>query len=484
VLSYYSLPVSPYHLCQKYNTTMISTHIYVYGCVALLLTLFSSICSADTNFHRISYINVAKGDWSHYHQLFDGTYTHIITAFLLPDHHGQLLAVDAAQSFSLPLIKRAQAGGTNVLVAVGGMSVSYQIYLDIARNPTARQRFIHNVIRYMHEHGYDGVDLNFEGWFEGLTSTQRDHVIGLMRELAQAVKSSRADGQVTVPLAPLYWLPMSADCELVNSAWIDLAHHMSYDFDVGSNGANGPFRVPGRQQYLYPGEAVTERSVWGALNYLLNQGCRADKLTAGLPFYSTAKEPWEEIEHHRDWRQVPLHSQFLEKADPHSRAWVTDPHAVAAKVQAYQQLGLAGVMVWQVGHEGTSATLSKALLSAVRGRALPEEVNAAASVPRGPSPARDLPGSPPNALPREAVTQLTVRSDWGSGYCADVQVSNPQTFPLLWQVSLTLSDSITALWDAVYTHQDRQAIITGTAWNRILPPSQSTVFGFCATRHR
>src|SRR5262249_39514807 len=89
--------------------------------------------------------------------------------------------------------------------------------------------------------------------FEGLTTAQRDQGNDLMRELAQAVKSRSAYSQVTVPLAPLYWLPMSADCALVNSSWIDMAHHMSYDFDVGSNGVNGPWRVTGTQQYLYPG---------------------------------------------------------------------------------------------------------------------------------------------------------------------------------------------------------------------------------------
>jgi hypothetical protein len=460
--------------------------MYTYVCcyIALLFSLFVAIGYASAHFHRIAYINLAKDDWAHYQQLFDGTYTHIITAFLLPDYTGQLLAVDAARSFSLSLIKKAQAAGTKVLVAVGGMSISYQIYLDIAGHPAARQRFIQNIVRYVHEHGYDGVDLNFEGWFEGLTMAQRDQVNGLMRELAQAVKYSGADKQVTVPLAPLYWLPMGADCALVNSAWIDLAHHMSYDFDAGSNGANGPWRVPGSQQYLYPGDAVTERSVWGALNYLLRRGCRADKLTAAIPFYSTAKEPWGEVEHRHDWAQVPLHTQFLEKADPRSGVWVTDAHAVAAKVQVYQHLGLAGVMVWQVGHEGTDATLSKALLAAAQGRVLPEAVSGTASAPPGPSPERDLPASPPDAHARGAVTHLTVRSDWGSGYCADVRVSNPQPSSLLWQVSLTVGDTITTLWDAVYTQQGHQAIIRGTAWNRVLAPGQSIVFGFCAARRQ
>jgi hypothetical protein len=125
--------------------------IYVYCWIVLALSVFASICSAGPRFHRIAYIHVATDDWAQYQQLFDGTYTHIITAFLVPDSTGQLLAVDAAQSFPLPLIHKAQAVGTQVLVAIGGASVSYQIYLDIARNPSARQRFIQNVIRFVGE---------------------------------------------------------------------------------------------------------------------------------------------------------------------------------------------------------------------------------------------------------------------------------------------------------------------------------------------
>src|SRR5215510_12049038 len=134
-----------------------SMPIDIYYWDILVLSMFASVCYAGTRFHRIAYIHVATDDWAHYPQLFDGTYTHLITAFLIPDSTGQLLAVDAAQSFPLTLIHRAQAAGTQVLVAVGGASVSYQIYLDIARNPSVRKRFIQNVIRFVHERGHDGV---------------------------------------------------------------------------------------------------------------------------------------------------------------------------------------------------------------------------------------------------------------------------------------------------------------------------------------
>jgi cellulase/cellobiase CelA1 len=379
-------------------------------------------------------------------------------------------------------MKRAQAAGTHVLIAIGGASVNYQTYLDVAGNAVARHQFIQNVVRFVDERGYDGVDLNFEGWFEGLTGAQRDQVNGLMHEVAQAIKHTTAERLVTVPLAPLYWLPMSADCDLINSAWIDMGHHMSYDFDVGSNGANGPWRVPLTQQYLYPGLVVTERSVWGALNYLRSQGCRADKLTAGIPFYSTAKEAWEDLETRHDWRQVPLHPQFLEKSDPQSGVWVTDPGAVAAKVNVYQQLGLAGVIVWQVGHEGTSATLSQALLSATRGHVAGASEHGLPSAPSGAPPRHEFPAAPVEIQANGVMTHLTVRSDWGSGYCADVTVSNPRRVSLAWQVTLAVDDPITTLWDGTYTQEGQQAVVRGAAWNRVLAPGRSTIFGFCATR--
>jgi len=92
--------------------------------------------------------------------------------------------------------------------------------------------------------------------------------------------------------------------------------------------------------------------------------------------------------------------------------------------------------------------------------------------------------SPLPAQASAAMTHLTVRSDWGSGYCADVQVSNPHPFSLVWQVSLPIHDTIHTLWDAVYTQQGHEAVISGATWNKLLAPGQATVFGFCARRQQ
>jgi hypothetical protein len=63
-------------------------HSHVYCWVTVVLIVCASICYAGTHFHRIAYIDVATDDWANYQQLFDGTYTHIITAFLVPDSAG------------------------------------------------------------------------------------------------------------------------------------------------------------------------------------------------------------------------------------------------------------------------------------------------------------------------------------------------------------------------------------------------------------
>lgn len=140
---------------------------------------------------------------------------------------------------------------------------------------------------------------------------------------------------------------------------MDFAHHMGYSF---GGGPNGPWRAPGTIQYVWPGTEYTERSVYGALTYLQGKGCNMSKITGGLPYYATNQQPWNSVRNAADWPNVPLHPDYLEKKHPTQRYWVNDPDAVSAKVAAYRDFGLAGAMVWQVGHEGPARDLSAALV--------------------------------------------------------------------------------------------------------------------------
>lgn len=74
-------------------------------------------------------------------------------------------------------------------------------------------------------------------------------------------------------------------------------------------------------------------------------------------------------------------------------------------------------------------------------------------------------------------------SDWGAGYCADVEVRNASTAPLPWSLELPLQGRITQSWNtAVAALNDGKARFSGVEWNARLAGGSSTHFGFCAAR--
>lgn len=86
---------------------------------------------------------------------------------------------------------------------------------------------------------------------------------------------------------------------------------------------------------------------------------------------------------------------------------------------------------------------------------------------------------------------LTKTSDWGSGYCANVKVTNNTASPVDWNVNFSLASlgggTIYTFWNAVYTQSGNN--ITNVhanpayPWNKALKPGESTHdVGFCANR--
>lgn len=502
---------------------------------------------------RVGYIAYAYGgSWEQFSQLYDGTYTHLISAFYLPNTAGNLTPEAATSTFTPALRQLAQAAGTKVLFSIGGSAIHYTVYTAIADNPTARQNFVNNTLSLLQSGSYDGVDFNFEGWDSSMTAVHRDKVLGLLSDTAQAVKDANPAYVTTTALAALYYINLSADCALINSSRIDLAHHMGYTFNSNTSTPNGPWRAPGTIQYVWPGTEYTERSVYGALTYLQSKGCNMQKITGGMPYYATTEQAWNNVRSAANWPSVPLHTNYLEKQHPTQGYWVNDPAAIAAKVAAYRAFGLGGVMVWQVGHEGPTRDLSAALAetpppptptaTAGAATATPTIQPTATSAPsRTPTPTKTLvptrtpkptkaprftatptrtptPGATPTPTPTApapptatstrtptltptatASATLTatpasggdvcaiayqVTSDWGTGFGANVTVTNRSTTAWEgWRVTWTFpgNQQITSLWNGVYTQTGPAVQVTHASWNATVAPGASVQFGFNAS---
>jgi cellulase/cellobiase CelA1 len=95
------------------------------------------------------------------------------------------------------------------------------------------------------------------------------------------------------------------------------------------------------------------------------------------------------------------------------------------------------------------------------------------------------PVEPPPQLPPGSLTaKLVITGDWGSGYCAKVEVSNTsQVKAVGWAVELPVAGTPTGLWNGKYTLENGVMKLSGPDWKPDLAAGATwDSTGFCATR--
>ena len=73
-------------------------------------------------------------------------------------------------------------------------------------------------------------------------------------------------------------------------------------------------------------------------------------------------------------------------------------------------------------------------------------------------------------------------SNWGSGYCNTVTVTNVSTENIVWEITIEVPGTIGTPWNATIVSYGTGDDITfaGVNWNAELTPGNSAEFGFCA----
>jgi len=80
------------------------------------------------------------------------------------------------------------------------------------------------------------------------------------------------------------------------------------------------------------------------------------------------------------------------------------------------------------------------------------------------------------------TTDVYINDDWGSGYCAEVTVTNNTQSTSDWKVTFTTEGFLTDMWNASYTQSGDEITAEGVSWNNLVDPGKSVEFGFCADR--
>ena len=225
---------------------------------------YASWNSANLPYDKIEYSNL----------------THIIVAFGTPNADGSI-SFDDGIPFS-QLDSAAHAAGTKVMISLGGAS-SDANFSSATGDSALRASLINNVVTFLQNNNYDGVDID---WETPSNSTETAQLTSLIQEMRAKFNKTDSAWLITMAIPPGSYGGQNIDItSLVNS--VDWFNVMCYDF-VGSWSTYAGFNSP---LYQDPGDPNQAGSDSTAMVYWVSRESRStaiprNKLVLGIPFYS------------------------------------------------------------------------------------------------------------------------------------------------------------------------------------------------------
>ena len=204
--------------------------------------------------------------------------THISHSAIQTNADGSL---NVAAGFLEPmLLTNAHAAGVKVLISVFGGGASYATFAAMAGSAAARNNFENNIMTFIMEYGYDGVDIDWEGMSSAADTAS---YTALMTEFRTKFNAIEPPGTVWMITAAV---PMSAywgqwiDYPSIQSS-VDFFNLMNYDMHGGWSdhmGYNAPL-------FPNPSDPDGMSDVMGVDYMLVTRGVPASKVVMGMPFY-------------------------------------------------------------------------------------------------------------------------------------------------------------------------------------------------------
>ncbi|MDX2160371.1 MAG: glycoside hydrolase family 18 protein [bacterium] len=290
--------------------------------------------------------------------------------------------------------------GLQTLISVGGWNWSV-LFSDVAATPESRAIFAEQCVEFMVQYGFDGIDLDWEyptGGGHPLNRERPEDPENFIL-LLEAVRTE-LDAQAVQDGRP-YLLTIAAgagDDKIDGLDWsrihplLDFINVMAYDMAVASSPLTG-FNAP---LYDSSSEPVEGTSAHTAIQAYLDQGVPADKLVLGVAFYGRGwgavppennglHQPhnpqrlpsgtWEL--HNFDYQDIaenhltnPDFQRFWDDTaqvpwlyNPVTQVMISydDPESLTVKAEYVREMGLGGVMFWELSGDDDQASLLTSL---------------------------------------------------------------------------------------------------------------------------
>ncbi len=327
--------------------------------------------------------------------------SHIIHFSVVPNSNGTLNSSSNSITLanSTDVVTRAHAAGLKVLICVGGAG-SESAFQAATTNATLPS-FINNLTNFMASRGYDGVDIDWEP----LPATDAQQYTNLVAGLRFALNGFSQPKLLTAAAGayPPYGDPPTAEylmfAALQNQ--FDQINIMTYDLSGPYAGwvtwFNSPIYDGG---YRFPSTGGLVPSVDGSVGGFITNGVLPAKLGIGIAFYgyiwtgASGTSTGGVTQPRQSWTTAPTvttpsftaimtgyYQSNLYHWDPGAQAAYLsitnaspandmfisydDQRTCQAKVSYARNLGLGGVMIWELAQDHTPNTPDP-LLQAVK----------------------------------------------------------------------------------------------------------------------
>jgi chitinase len=294
-------------------------------------------------------------------------YTHLCHAFLVAEENGEIRIPRGIPPRDLT--GEAHKAGVRVLISLGGWGWDRQ-FAAIVSHPEAEDRYVKDVLAFVDESDYDGIDLDWEYpdteaevvGFERLTRRLREGLDALGSKKSRPMRLTMAASSNP---GTLRWL--RRDFLLENMDWINV---MTYDFAgdwTPYAGHNAPLHASSK----VPGNP---RSVELCIDFLTKKhGMPADRLALGIPLYGRGfpvSKPYESTKNapkrrvpgggYRNLHKLLQEGQWTREWDDETKTpWLLSPdhdavigyddvESVRLKTDWAMKQGLRGVFFWEV----------------------------------------------------------------------------------------------------------------------------------------
>jgi chitinase len=290
------------------------------------------------------------------------------------------------------------------LVSVGGWTDSAP-FSDAAATRAAREKFARSCADFAHEHGFDGVDIDWEfpggGGLDPKAYRKEDtqNFTLLLAELRSRLDAQgKADHKhyeltIAAPAGRAHYSKMELK-KIVG--YLDAINVMTYDY-AGFWSKVTNFNSP---LFAAPGDPVgPENNAAAAVKAYLDLGIPADKIVLGVPFYGRAWAGVKDVNHglyqpHSDkrpqaketgpeWSYWDIKKNYINHgpkrfwSDAAKVPWLfdaktglmvsyDDPKSIRYKAAYAKKQHLGGVMIWELSEDDAQSSLLNAIQAGLK----------------------------------------------------------------------------------------------------------------------